>query len=153
MNEQARVIWETLAFRTPVMLRAVSGLSEDQFRWQPPNGANSAAWLLWHIAEVEDNWPREKVYEQPRRFPFGLSVRDSGPAEYPSRSSLVDYFHEVRALSRDRLEATSSEQFDLPVDDESWGSIDVRKVWIGVATSGAWHGGQLLFLANRVIPR
>jgi hypothetical protein len=153
MIEQARVISETLGFRTPAMLRGVAGLSEDQLRWQPPNGANSAAWLLWHIAEVEDNWPREKVFDQPRRFPFGVSVRDSRPAEFPSKCSLVDYFHEVRALSRDRLEATSPEQFDNPVEDDSWGPIDVRRVWIGVATSGAWHGGQLVLLANRIIPR
>jgi len=109
--------------------------------------------LLWHIAEVEENWPREKLYGQPRRFPFGTSVRDRGRTEYPTKSSLLEYFHEVRALSRDRLEATSPEQFDIPVDDESWGRIDVRKVWIGVATSGAWHGGQLVLLANRIIPR
>src|SRR5215213_9141943 len=101
MNEQARVIWETLSFRTPTMLHAVAGLSEDQLRWQPPNAANSAAWLLCHIAEVEDNWPREKLYGQPRRFPFGASVRDSGSTEHPSKSSLLDYFHEVRALSGD----------------------------------------------------
>jgi hypothetical protein len=152
MNDQARVIWETLEFRTPVMLRAVNALSEHQMRWQPPNGANSAAWLLWHIAEVEDNWVREKVYDLPRRFPFGASIRAAAPGEYPSKPALLEYFHEVRALSRTRLEKTSLEQLDLPVEDESWGQIDVRGVWIGVATSGAWHGGQLVLLANRIIP-
>lgn len=152
MNEQARVIWQTLEFRTPAMLRSFSRLSESQLLWQPPNSANTAAWLLWHIAEVEDNWVRDKVYGQPRRFPFGASVRDVATEDYPSKSTLLEYFHEVRALSRDRLEGASEEDFNRPVDDEGFGRIDVRGVWIGVATSCSWHGGQLVMLATRLIP-
>jgi hypothetical protein len=58
MGPQARVIWESLQFRTPVILRATEPLSDDELRWQPPNGGNSIAWLLWHNAEVEGNWVR-----------------------------------------------------------------------------------------------
>ena len=134
------------------MLRSVSRLSEGQLLWQPPNGANTAAWLLWHIAEVEDNWVRDKVYAQPRRFPFGASVRDASMEDYPRKAALLEYFHEVRALSRDRLERASQEDFSRQVDDEGFGWIDVRGVWIGVATSCSWHGGQLVLLANRLIP-
>src|SRR5579864_1897744 len=61
MEMQARVLWDALVFRTPVMLRIVEGLSDAQLRWLPPNGVNSIAWLLWHIAEVEDHWIREKL--------------------------------------------------------------------------------------------
>ena len=43
MNQQARVIWEALEFRIPVILEAVQPLGEDQLHWQPPNGANSSA--------------------------------------------------------------------------------------------------------------
>ena len=56
METQARVLWDALVFRTPVMLRIVEGLSDERLQWLPPNGVNSIAWLLWHIAEVEDNW-------------------------------------------------------------------------------------------------
>jgi uncharacterized damage-inducible protein DinB len=152
MNDQARVIWETLEFRMPVLLAALEPLREEQLRWQPPNGANSAAWLLWHIAEVEDNWVRDKVYRQPRHYPFGRSVLETPISAYPDKESLIGYLHEVRALSRERLEATTFEDFDEAVDDEHFGPMDVRRVWIGVATSCAWHGGQLILLANRLIP-
>ncbi|HKP76325.1 MAG TPA: DinB family protein [Longimicrobiaceae bacterium] len=153
MNDQARWLWQTLEFRMPAVLKAVDGLSEAELRWQPPNGANSASWLLWHIAEVEDNWVRDKVYGQPRRYPFGASVKETSADRHPPRDALLDYFREVRALSRERLEATSEEDFDRRVEDEHFGSIDVRGVWIGVATSCNWHGGQLVMLANRFIPR
>lgn len=153
MNRQARLIWETLEFRTPGILQAVENLNEDQLRWQPPNGANTAAWLLWHIAEVEDNWIRDVVHGEPRHFPFGVSVRQCAIGDYPPKSELLKYFHETRELSRDRLERTTDAEFDRLVEDAEFGTIDVRRVWIGVATSCAWHGGQLVILANRLIPR
>lgn len=153
MNERARVIWETLEFRKPVILQSLESLSEVQLRWQPPNGANPAGWLLWHIAEVEDNWVRDKIYRLPRRYPFGASVLETVPSEYPSKNALLEYFEQVRELSRERLDATSDQDLDRPVDDEHFGPMDVRRVWIGVATSCAWHGGQLILLANRFIPR
>ena len=32
----------------------VEGLTEAQLRWQPTAGTNSIAWLIWHIARIED---------------------------------------------------------------------------------------------------
>lgn len=152
MNDQARIIWQTLEFRTPAIRAAVRSLRDDQMRWHPPNGANSAAWLLWHIAEVEDNWVRDRIHALPRRYPFGASVRDARGSDCPSRDALLAYFEEVRELSRERLAATMAAEFDRAVDDETFGVMDVRAVWIGVATSCAWHGGQLVLLANRLVP-
>lgn len=153
MIQEARVIWETLEFRTPPILESASKLTESQLRWQPPNGGNSAAWLLWHIAEVEDNWIRDVVNHERRHFPFGASVRDTSPEQYPDRAALLAYFAEVRAQSRDRLERVSQEELDTIVDDEGFGRVAVRTIWIGVATSCAWHGGQLVMLAKRLIPQ
>ena len=73
MGPQARTIWDGLQFRTPAILRTVDAVSEEQFYWHAPNGGNSIAWLLCHIAEVEDNWARDKLLGLPRRFPFGRS--------------------------------------------------------------------------------
>jgi hypothetical protein len=89
-----------------------------------------------------------------RRYPFGASVKDAaGAADRPSKDGLLAYLHEVRALSRDRLDRTTDEDFDHVVTDEHYGSITVRQVWAGVATSGAWHGGQIVLIANRLLPR
>jgi hypothetical protein len=51
MTPQARAIWDALEFRMPAVLAAVAGLTDAELSWQPPNGANSIGWLLWHIAE------------------------------------------------------------------------------------------------------
>lgn len=151
MGPQARTIWESLEFRTPAILRATESLSDDELHWQPPNAGNSIAWLLWHIPEVEDNWVRDKLFNLPKRYPFGTSVKARAGDEWPSKKALLSYFHEVRASTRDRLEQTREEEFDRMIVDEHFGSITVRQVWGGVVTSCAWHGGQIIFIVNRLL--
>ena len=153
MNQSAQTIWDALEFRMPAVLRAVEPLTEEELRWQPPNAANSIGWLLWHIPEVEDNWVRERLLGLPRRFPFGKPVREALPTEYPEKAALLAYFREVRDLSRDRLEQTTSDELLRIVSDKTWGTITVGQLWCGVATSGAWHGGQIALIANRLLPR
>jgi uncharacterized damage-inducible protein DinB len=147
------VIWDALEFRTPAMLRIIEPLTQGELEWQPPNDANSIAWLLWHIAEVEDNWIRDRLLGLERRYPFGVSVKSSVRPPWPSKDELLAYFHEARALSRERLERSTIEDFDRVIIDEHFGRITVRQLWSGVATSGAWHGGQIVYIANRLVPR
>jgi hypothetical protein len=99
MTPEAQAFWAALDFRTPAFLQVIESLSAEQLLWQPPQEANRIAWQLWHIAEVEDNWVRELLYGQERRFPFGCSVRSAHLNQYPSKPELLAYFHEVRALS------------------------------------------------------
>lgn len=152
MGPQARVIWDGLEFRTPAVLRSIERLSETELHWQPPNAGNSVAWLLWHIPEVEDNWVRDKLLNLQKRYPFGASVKATSRRAWPSKTALVSYFHEVRALTRERLERTREEEFDQMVSDEHFGSITARQVWGGVVTSCAWHGGQIVLIVNRLLP-
>jgi len=153
MGPQAKVIWDGLEIRTPAILRSIEPLSEGQLRWQPPNGGNSVAWLLWHIPEVEDNWVREKVLSLPRRYPFGHSVKSFSGSEWPSKAALLSYFREVRALTKQRLEEANEQEFDRVVADDHFGPITVRQLWGGVVTSCAWHGGQIVYIVNRLLPK
>jgi uncharacterized damage-inducible protein DinB len=150
MGPQAHVIWDALEFRTPSMLRVAGGLSEEQMRWLPPNGVNSIGWLLWHIAEVEDNWIREKLLNMEKQFPFGVSAKATPRPSCPPVSALIEYFHEVRAVTHLRLDAMADDRFDDSVQDETYGLLTVRQVWAGVATSCAWHGGQIAYV-NRLL--
>ena len=150
MHREAQVVWDSLEFRKPAMLQIVEALSEEQMHWLPPHGRNSIAWQLWHIAEVEDNWVRDRLLGEPRRFPFGPSVLHATRAQYPPKATLLAYFHEVRGLSRQRLEASVEAAFDAIVHDPHFGPLSVRQVWSGVITSFAWHAGQIA-LTNRLL--
>ncbi len=153
MNRQAQALWASLEFRKPAMLRLVDLLSPQHLLWRPPNGANSIAWLVWHIAEVEDNWIRDVVYAAPKRYPFGVPVRSARLDQYPANGDLLDYFHEVRELTKGRLEGTTEADLDRRVQDAHFGPLSVREIWAGVATSFAWHAGQIALIANRLLPR
>jgi uncharacterized damage-inducible protein DinB len=150
VNREARVVWASLEFRKPAMLSIVEGLAEEQVHRVPPNGRNSIAWQLWHIAEVEDNWVRDRLRGEPRCYPFGVSVRDATRAQHPTKARLLAYFQEVRDLSKERLETTTEADFDKMVHDAHCGPLSVREVWGGVITSFAWHAGQIA-LTNRLM--
>ncbi len=148
MTPAAETIWSALEFRTPMLLRNVEPLSEAQMHWRPAPGSNSIAWQLWHIAEVEDNWIRSLVTGEPLRFPFGVQVRAATDEQCPSRDRLVEYFHEVRAITRARLESAQALDFGRPVDDPDFGRLTVLDIWSGVVTSFAWHAGQIAMTAK-----
>jgi hypothetical protein len=121
MNREASAIWANLEFRKPALLRVVEPMSDGQMLWVPPHGRNCVAWLLWHIAEVEDNWVRDLLYAEPKRYPFGGSVRDAAADPFPSKNELLDYFRDVRGLTQSRLAASSESDFDRSVIDEHFG--------------------------------
>lgn len=143
MHPLAKLVWDSLEFRTPAMIRLVEPLEEEELRWRPPNRGNSVAWQLWHIAEVEDNWVRDLLEGQPKRYPFGCSVRVATPAQYPSKAALLAYFRETREITRARLAATGAADFERMVRDAHFGELTVGQVWGGVVTSFAWHAGQI----------
>ena len=148
MKAEAKVIWTSLEFRRPELLRLVGPLSADQMSWVPSGGRNSVSWLLWHIAEVEDNWVRNLLLGEDKRYPFGRSVRNAEAGQHPEKTELLGYFHEVRAMTRQRLEATSDVELGRTVSDDHFGAISVREVWSGVITSFAWHAGQIALMCR-----
>ena len=99
---------------------------------------------------MEDNWIRDLWLGEPRRYPFGRSVRDASREHYAAKAELLAYFHEVRDITKTRLEATTEADFDKMVHDAHFGPLSVRDVWGGVITSFAWHAGQIA-LTNRLM--
>ena len=148
MTPEARFILDALDFRMPMLLRNVQPLSEDQLRWIPGPGQNHIAWQLWHIAEVEDNWPRTSMLSQPPRFPFGQPLDEAD--RFPPSQDLLDYLHKARALTRDRLHAMSPEDFDRTITEPDFGDMTIRQLWAGVVTSFAWHAGQIALTAKLI---
>ena len=148
MNREVSAIWAALEFRKPALLQVVEPMSASQMLWISPHGRNSVAWLMWHIAEVEDNWVRDLFYAEPERYPFGCSVQDATADQFPSKNELLDYFHEVRGLTKSRLAASTEGDFDRSVVDEHFGQLSVRELWAGVATSFAWHAGQIAMMSR-----
>jgi DinB superfamily len=152
MTPEAHAILDALEFRMPMLLRNVEPLSEDQLRWLPgpaPSDRKPIAWQLWHIAEVEDNWPRMGMLGEPPRFPLGKALAEAGD-DYPDKSTLLGYLAEVRTITGERLASVKTGDLDRIIHDPDFGDLTVRQLWAGVTTSFAWHAGQVALTAKLI---
>jgi hypothetical protein len=106
--------------------RAIAGLTPPEVRWQPAPHTNHIAWLVWHMARVEDGW----VSRLRRRLPvwqadgwadrFHMDPVSSGGGQTMeevrampeiSLTDLMAYFDAVRAVTRRYLEqATDTDE-------------------------------------------
>ncbi len=91
---------------------------------------------------------RSIVTDEPLRFPFDVQVRAAGEDAYPTKQQLLDYFREVREISKGRLAAAGESEFARQVEDPDFGMCTVLDIWAGVVTSFAWHSGQIALTAQ-----
>jgi len=159
----ARAVLEDLFGRIgPTTTRAVEGLGEDALTARLDPGANTIAWLAWHLARGQDSQVaaavgREQVWTRDgwaRRFglPFddgatgyGHSAADVGRVR-ASDDLLLGYVHAVQVESHDVLAALTDEDLDRVVD-EAWDppvTLGVRLV--SVAVDSLQHAGQAAYV-------
>ena len=126
---------------------AIEGLTPAETRWQPTMHTNHIAWLVWHMARVEDSWvSRMRETSQvwtaegwADRFGMDPESTGSGYASEDVRaipevplSDLVAYFNAVRVVTRQCL--------DQATDN------DLSRVYQhrGRDRSGSWIWGHIL---------
>ncbi|PZF62548.1 hypothetical protein DEI92_03495 [Curtobacterium sp. MCBD17_034] len=119
--------------------RAVRNLSEDQLAARPAAGANTLAWLAWHIARGQDAqiadltgseqvWTSDGWYDRfGLPFPadalgYGMSRDDVGRVRASSdlllgylRATTARTLEYVRGLAPEDLDAVVDEAWDPPV--------------------------------------
>ena len=113
--------------------RALEGLTPTEIRWQPTPHTNHIAWLVWHMARVEDGWV-SRLRRQPAIWQtegwaerFHMDPMDSGAGqtmeevrampEIPLPDQMA-YFDAVRAVTRHYLaqaaEADLAQEYPHP---------------------------------------
>ncbi|CAL9645193.1 DinB family protein [Streptomyces sp. Tu 3180] len=142
---------------------AVEGLGPDGLNARPGPGANSVAWLVWHLTRVQDDhvadaFGLDQVWLSQgweKRLGLGLPRRDTGYGHSPAQVAEVrvdsgglltgyhDAVHEqtlgaLRALTAKDLERIVDERWDPPV------SLGVRLV--SVLSDDLQHVGQAAYV-------
>jgi uncharacterized damage-inducible protein DinB len=125
--------------------QAIKGLSPDELSFRPKSHSNSIAFLLWHLARVEDLWINrillggKELYEldgwyqkfgtppQDNGFGYDLKKLDAWPV--PTLELLQAYAASVRGKTQVYLKTLNEKQLDEP-KDFGW-----RKGTIGSALS------------------
>ncbi|MEU6308503.1 mycothiol transferase, partial [Streptomyces chartreusis] len=115
---------------------AVGGLAPDQLGARPAPGANSVAWLIWHLTRVQDDhiadaFELDQVWlAQDWQKTFGLDLprRDTGYGHTPAKVAkvqvdsgdlLTGYYDAVHARTLDRLRDIAAKDLERVVD-ERW---------------------------------
>ncbi|MEU1404643.1 DUF664 domain-containing protein [Streptomyces sp. NPDC005728] len=142
---------------------ALDGLGPDELHRSPAHGANSIAWLVWHLTRVQDDhvadaFGLDQVWlseDWEKRFGLDLPRHDTGFGHSPAKVAKVrvesaglltgycDAVHEqtlgaLRGLAAKDLEQIVDERWDPPV------SLGVRLV--SVLSDGLQHVGQAAYL-------
>lgn len=152
-----------------IVRRAVTGLSEDQLATRPAAGANTLAWLAWHIArgqdaQIADLAGTEQVWTADGwvdrfglPFPasalgYGMSQEDVGRVR-ASADLLLGYLDAVQERSVAYVSTLGEDELDDVVDD-AWDPPVTRAVrLVSIIDDCVQHAGQagyvrgLLFFA------
>lgn len=143
--------------------RAVEGLDVDALAWQPDEAANSMAWLVWHLARVQDDhvadvagtqqvWPttdaagRLGLPAGTMETGFGHGPADVASVRPQDPDVLVEYLEAVTDRTREYLDGIGPADLDRIVD-EGWDppvTLGVRLV--SVISDGLQHAGQAAYL-------
>lgn len=143
--------------------RATEGLAEDDLAFRPEPGANSIAWLVWHLTRIQDSHVSEIAGEpelwQDRSWVRRTGIdrdsatkgQDDGPAEVgavrpSSPDGLLAYHDAVMARSFATLGRLTDADLDAVIDASYTLPVVVGVRLVSVLSDNLQHAGQALFL-------
>jgi uncharacterized damage-inducible protein DinB len=150
--------------RIPALARdAVEGLDLDALVEPPEPGANTIAWLVWHLTRVQDDhiaelleaeqvwetgdWaPRFGLEPDPHNTGYGHSP-DEMAAVRPQRPAvLLEYLDAVHARTSAFLEGLTPDDLDRVVDRRWDPPVTLGVRLVSIADDDAQHAGQAAYV-------
>ena len=143
----------------------LDGFTSAELRWQATLESNSIAWLIWHMARVEDGWINssiaggESVWDSGGwaertgitydNSGYGQTVDETRLMPEVDVAVLVDYFDAVRAATFKVIDGISDDDLSK---NFSRGGRSVTWSWIlgHVLVEEAQHLGQVGFIRGMV---
>jgi uncharacterized damage-inducible protein DinB len=150
--------------RLPELVReAVADLDADQLATAPAPGANTVAWLVWHLTRVQDHHLSEvmgvdQLYlteGRHERFGRGPDPEDHGYGHTPadvasvrpgSGDELVAYFDAVHDRTIGFLQGLSQAELDRVVDERWDPPVTLGVRLVSVLADDLQHAGQAAYL-------
>lgn len=143
--------------------RAVDGLTADALRWRPDESANTIAWLVWHLARIQDDHvadvaEHEQVWLRDswgRRFGLPDDTTDTGFGHGPTDvvavrpdgpEDLTAYLDAVTDQTLAVLADTTPADLDRIVDTAWDPPVTLGVRLVSVISDGLQHAGQAAYL-------
>lgn len=160
--DPAALLIESLGRVRESGLAVVDGLSADQLATRPAPDANSIAWLVWHLARVQDDHVAEVAGTEQvwtaqgyaDRFGLPFDVRDIGyghSSEEVGRvradaDLLASYLSAVHAQTVAYLETVTEADLDRVVDRRWDPPVTLGVRLVSVVNDDTQHVGQAAYV-------
>ena len=142
---------------------AVDGLSPEQLRWAPAEGANPIGWLVWHLTRVQDHHvsdllEQEQVWTSgdwavhfglapdPDNTGYGHGPQDVSSVRPEHAQFLVDYYDAVATRTRDLIGGLHQSDLDRVVDKRWDPPVTLGVRLISVLDDDVQHAGQAAYV-------
>jgi hypothetical protein len=147
----------------PLAHHAVDGLDADQLCWRPSADANPIAWLVWHMARIQDAqvaplldsgqlwvdgpWAaRIGIDPDPANTGFGHTSEQVGTIRPDAPDVLLDYLGQVDARTQDWLRGLTDDDLDVIVDRRWDPPVTLGVRLVSIADDGIQHAGQAAYV-------
>ncbi|HEY8526799.1 MAG TPA: DinB family protein [Acidimicrobiales bacterium] len=146
----------------PLARQAVDGLPLAQLTEPPEPGANTIAWLVWHLARVQDHhiaelldadqlwtggdWAsRFGLEPDPSNTGYGHTAAEVAAVRPDSPRVLLDYLDAVTERTRTMLRDLSPSDLDRIVDRRWTPAVTLGVRLVSVADDSLQHAGQAAY--------
>jgi hypothetical protein len=147
----------------PLAERAVSGLPAERLAEPPGPGRNTIAWLVWHLARVQDSHiaelgPDDQLWASgdwaerlglpadPGNTGYGHTPEEVASIQPPDGDVLLDYLTVVADRTDDFLTTLSPARLDEVVDDRWDPPVTLGVRLVSVADDCLQHAGQAAYV-------
>jgi uncharacterized damage-inducible protein DinB len=147
----------------PLARAAVEGVDPDRLTEQPSAGINTIAWLVWHLARVQDHhiaellgadqvwmsgdWPRRFGLEaDPSNTGYGHTAEEMAAVRPEQPEVLIDYLDVVDSRTRAMLAELGPEDLDRVVDRRWDPPVTMGVRLISAAVDCLQHAGQAAYV-------
>lgn len=148
---------------------AVRDLSEDELFWAPEPGANTIAWLVWHLTRVQDDHVAELMEVEQiwslghwaERFGLARGTMETGYSHRPDEvarvrpgdaRTLTDYYFAVHERTVGFVRTLTDDDLDQVVDERWTPAVTVGVRLVSVVNDDVQHAGQAAYVRG-MLPR
>ena len=166
------LIEQTLEDYWQRMDRALEGLTPAELAWRPDAESNSIAFIVWHVARVEDRWIQvfaqgiadvwvrdswhERLGLSENEMGFGLTVEQLGKFPAIAKENLDGYRHAVQNETQAYLKNLDVSDLEFvpgrglapesPASLERFGSWSIGRMFRQVFGEFNQHLGQVSYI-------
>ncbi len=142
--------------------QVVEGLTPDQLEYRPDADANSIAWLVWHLARVQDDHIADVAGAEQVWTTGGWTARfglpfDEAAIGYGQTSAevgavradaelLTGYYDAVHSATLSYLETLADEDFPRVVDERWDPPVTLAARLVSVVNDDTQHVGQAAYV-------